>query len=394
MMSGMRPFVVNLGTPTNGQKGTAQTHTVTITDASDPPVIGFSSLLVDDGTAEADQAAADFDLKDIIALTPKSGRDLQFTYKTEVDGNGATATAGQDYTAIDGTFTIAAGQTAPASSMILDILDESVDEDDAQTVKVTIAVVGSDQDGDGEYETTGAANTASDGNMVFTYTINDDDAAPNAYFKNVDVTADSETGTVTEGGAKTVTVELSSASERDITLYYSDNGTGDATATDYTSIANYTKIPNANGDATAPTITGNAGTTEATFAIATTPDDIDEGAGGNDYQTVVVRLYTTTSSTSDMATISNATAGGGAGVESVQLYTLQILDDDDLPVVNFTNGTGYTTDGDDKTDIAESGSSVDLYFELSRATERTVTIPFTFTDYGTIRNGAQGSCFW
>ena len=47
--------------------------------------------------------------------------------------------------------TIAAGQTAPASSMILDILDESVDEDDAQTVKVTIAVVGSDQYGNGEY---------------------------------------------------------------------------------------------------------------------------------------------------------------------------------------------------------------------------------------------------
>ena len=115
---------------------------MTITDASDPPVIGFSSLLVDDGTAEADQAAADFDLKDIIALTPKSGRDLQFTYKTEVDGNGATATGGQDYTAIDGTFTITAGQTAPSSSMFLDILDENVDEDDKQTVKVTMALVG------------------------------------------------------------------------------------------------------------------------------------------------------------------------------------------------------------------------------------------------------------
>ena len=126
-----------------------------------------------------------------------------------------------------------------------------------------------------EYETTGEANTASTGNMVFTYTINDDDAAPNAYFKNVDVTADSETGSVTEGGTKTVTVELSSASERDITLYYSDNGTGDATALDYTSIAAYTKIINANGDASAPTITGNAGTTEATFTIVTTPDDID-----------------------------------------------------------------------------------------------------------------------
>ena len=42
-------FVVNLGTPTNGQRGSAQSHTVTIVDQSSPPVIGFSSLIVDDG---------------------------------------------------------------------------------------------------------------------------------------------------------------------------------------------------------------------------------------------------------------------------------------------------------------------------------------------------------
>ena len=175
--------------------------------------------------------------------------------------------------------------------MILDILDESVDEDDAQTVKVTIAVVGSDQDGNGEYETTGEANTASTGNMVFTYTINDDDAAPNAYFKNVDVTADSETGSATEGGTKTVTVELSSASERDITLYYSIMVQAMRLQLQITPISPYTKIINASGDASDPTIFGNAGITEATFTIVTTPDDIDEGADGNDYQTAVVRLY-------------------------------------------------------------------------------------------------------
>ena len=183
---------------------------------------------------------------------------------------------------------------------------------------MTIAVAGADFDGDEAYDDAAdLATIGTAGNMV-TYTINDDDAAPNAYFKNVDGVDGSETGSVTEGGTKTVTVELSSASERDITLYYSDNGTGDATPTaDYNLIANYTKIPNANGDASAPTITGNAGTTEVTFTIVTTPDDIDEGANdlSTDYQTVVVRLYSTTSVTSDMGTISNATAGGGAGVE-------------------------------------------------------------------------------
>ena len=90
----------------------------------------------------------------------------------------------------------------------MDILDESIDEADKQTVKVTIAVVGADADGDGVYETTDAAKTATAGNMVFTYTINDDDAVF-AYFKNVDATASTETGSVEEGETKTITVALS-----------------------------------------------------------------------------------------------------------------------------------------------------------------------------------------
>jgi hypothetical protein len=73
------------------------------------------------------------------------------------------------------------------------------------------------------------------------------------------------------------------------------------------------------------------------------------------------------------------------------LYTLQINDDDDLPVVNFTDGTGYTDAGDTESTIAENGSSITINVQLSRATERSVTIPFTFTDYGTINNGAQGA---
>jgi hypothetical protein len=181
---------------------------------------------------------------------------------------------------------------------------ESIDEADKQTVKVTIAVVGPDADGDGVYETTDAAKTATAGNMVFTYTINDDDAAPFAYFKNIDATASTETGSVEEGETKTITVALSAASERDIVLYYSDNGSGDATtAVDYTAINDYTQLT---------TITGNLGTNEVTFDVVTTEDDIDEGAGGNDYQTVDIKLYSTTSANSNMGTVSNATAGGGS----------------------------------------------------------------------------------
>ena len=58
----------------------------------------------------------------------------------------------------------------------------------------------------------------------------------------------SESGSVTEAGTKRITVALSSVSERDITLYYSDAGTGDATSgSDYTAISPFTKLTTHNG---------------------------------------------------------------------------------------------------------------------------------------------------
>ena len=175
-------------------------------------------------------------------------------------------------------------------------------------MKVTIAIVGSDEDGDGVYETTADTKTATAGDMVFTYTINDDDPLPNAFFKNLDATDATESGSVTEAGTADIVVKLSAASERDIKLYYSDNGSGDATsALDYTAIADYTPI----------TITGNAGTTEATIQVVTADDDIDEGANdlSTDYQTVEIKLYTTDAVSASMATVSNALASSSNSAE-------------------------------------------------------------------------------
>ena len=82
-------------------------------------------------------------------------------------------------------------------------------------------MVGADEDGDGVYEVTSSTESAQDGSMVFTYNINDDDAVPFAFFKNVDGTTATEVGSVDEGESKVITVALSSASEKDIYLYYS-----------------------------------------------------------------------------------------------------------------------------------------------------------------------------
>ena len=158
---------------------------------------------------------------------------------------------GQDYTPVSGSFKIAAGSTTPATTIALPILSDDVDELDEQTVKVTIDVLGADQDNDNSsYEATSNTETAVEGSMVYTYTIDDDDDPPYAFFKNLDGVTDSEVGSIDEGETKTITVALSSASERDIVIYRSDAGTGDATSgSDYTAITAFTKLTTISGTA-------------------------------------------------------------------------------------------------------------------------------------------------
>ena len=226
----------------------------------------------------------------------------------------------QDYTPITGTFKIAEDALTPSTPIELDILSDAIDELDAQTVIVTITVLGADQDNDNSaYEATLLGETAQNGDMFFTYTIEDDDDPPFAFLKNIDGTDATEGGSISEGGgSKNIVIALSSGSERDITLYYSDAGTGDATSTkDYTAIVPFSSV----------SITGAAGgvgLTEATISIPVTNDLIHE-----ENQTIILDLLTTAAGTSDMPTISYASAGGGSGAQAVKAYTLTIVDDED-----------------------------------------------------------------
>ena len=142
------------------------THTVTINDVSPAPTINFTTLTIDDGTDETTQAGADYNMKTIIALDRESGRNLQFTYDTKTDGG--TADAGFDYTEIENaTFTIAAGQTQTSDDMMIYLFPDDWDEDDKETVKVTIALVGADQNGDGDYTDATGTDVVQNGEMVF-----------------------------------------------------------------------------------------------------------------------------------------------------------------------------------------------------------------------------------
>ena len=66
----------------------------------------------------------------------------------------------------------------PTDNIILDILDDLYDEEDTQTIVVNIAFLGSDKDGDGDYDDPHGDPAAVNGTTRFVYTINDDENSP------------------------------------------------------------------------------------------------------------------------------------------------------------------------------------------------------------------------
>ena len=212
-----------------------------------------------------------------------------------------------------------------------DVLDES-----NETVKVSLG------------SATNATVSSSAG--TGTGTITDDDDAP---------TLSIDSPSVTEGDSGsanlTFTVSLSAASGKEVTVGYSDAGSGDATSgTDYTAL-------------TAGTLTFTAGTTSQTFDVSVTGDTTDEPN-----ETVKVSLGSATN-----ATVSSS-AGTGTGT---------ITDDDDAPELSIDSPS--VTEGD-------SGSAnLTFTVSLSAASGKEVTVGYSDAgsggcDVGDGLHGADG----
>ena len=174
----------------------------------------------------------------------EAGMDLKFAYNTSGTSTygvlPATAGVGEDYTEVTtGVATISAGSSTKSFS--IDILDDEIDEED-QNVKITIAKIGYDGNGDDVASDAAAGDDENaltddvDANMSHVFTILDVDDPPVAYFyelESVNITANTETQTVEEqdatagtAGTKTITVKTTLRSEKTMTLYYSTITTG------------------------------------------------------------------------------------------------------------------------------------------------------------------------
>ncbi len=207
------------GVATNDAGAVELTNTITDNDAA--PTVSVESVVVDEGDGTATFT---------VTLSNATSEDTTVTYGT-TDG---TATAGEDYEAIDGeTLTIAAGETT--ATFTVDITDDT-DAGDAATEDFTVTV-----------DTGTSTDTA-------TGTILDDDSL---WAVVRDVTVDETSGEAV------FTVRLTQAADEDITLDYA-TADGTATAgTDYT--------------AATGTLTIAAGETSGTITVAVDDDTAYEG---------------------------------------------------------------------------------------------------------------------
>ena len=212
--------IVTLSNPSNATLGSDDTHTYTITDNDNAPVVDFNATS-SSGAESVSSAGLAVDLSTI------SGQNVTVDYAV----TGTATGSGTDYTLANGTLTINAGETS-GTITIGSIVNDSLDESN-ETVIVTLSNPGN--------ATLGSDDT-------HTYTITDNDNAP-----VVDFNATSSSGAESVS-SKDLTVDLSAASGQDVTVDYAVTGTATGSGTDYTL---------ANG-----TLTINAGSTSGTISIA------------------------------------------------------------------------------------------------------------------------------
>ncbi len=311
-------IIITLSNPKNATLGSNVVHTVTITDDDSAPIVDFNLT-----STSGDEASSSKSI--IVDLSSASGQDVTVDYTV----TGSAIGSGTDFTLANGTLTISAGQTS-GTITIDNIVDDSLDEDN-ETIIVTLS---------------SPSNATLGNDNVHTYTINDNDDAPTIDFNT---TTSSGVESVSSAG---LTVDLSGASSKNITVDYVVTGSAIGSGTDYTF---------ANG-----TLTINAGETSGTITI----DNIVDDSLYEPNETIIVTL----------SNPSNATLGS----ENVHTYT--ITDNDSKPVVAF----------DDKSSNgAESISSKTITVGLSSVSGQNVTVDYevsgTATGSGTDHNLSNGT---
>ena len=255
-------MLLTIANPVNATLGSISSSILTITDTNDTPAL----VIADEALSVAEGGNVSINY----SLNNPSKKPITFSYTTSATNQ--TAVAGEDFVFASGQIELAPGETS--GSIQIETLDDLVDEND-KSFKV---IFSSSQNVE-----------VSDGTEVL-ITITDNDIAP---LVSLDVSD------VNEGQAATVTVSLSSISDKTISLDIASSS-NDADNSDYTDINT--------------SLTFNPGETSKSISILTIEDALDE----NDEQVnlIISNLVNTSS--------------------YVTNYSFNILDNDDAPSISFS----------------------------------------------------------
>lgn len=328
---------ITLSNPTSGiSLGSTFVHTYSINDNDAGRDIEFTAT-----------SASSPESTDTITLTLQIDQ-IDLTQVTSVDyfvTSGTASGSGVDFTLASGTANIPAGDST--ASITFTVVEDSLDEDD-ETLVISL---------------TNPINANVGSNNTFTYTIQDNDAAPTVAFTQNTTNVDENIGTVN------ITVSLSNISAKPITVNYSLG----------TSTATYGVDFNLSGSS----LSFAAGESSKTISI-TVIDDTDEENAEN------VPINLSSPSNASLGTISshlliiNASdllgTGGPSGVGSSSSNPLWLIADD---ITGISNGAAITTGWADASgngnDASQSTASYQPTF-LSNAVNGHASVRFDGTN--------------
>ncbi len=258
-------FTITISNPSSGLTiGTNNVYTHTIND-NDITRKAYFAAATSSGSEATTSVNLNVQLSDVDNFNPTT-----VNYAV----TGGTASNGTDYTLSSGTLTFLAGSTSENISVA--VTNDVTDEND-ETLIVTLS---------------NPTNCNLQSPYIHTYTITDNDDAPTVNFS-----AASSSGSESVGSA-TMTINLSAASAKTVTAYFSTSGTA-TSSTDYS--------------ITASPVVFSAGQTSKNLTVTVVNDNLVEAS-----ETVIATLTSATngtlgSTTSHTYTINNDDNYGNAG---------------------------------------------------------------------------------
>ncbi|WP_419554544.1 Calx-beta domain-containing protein [Candidatus Poriferisodalis sp.] len=327
--------------PAGVTKGSVDAATVSIVDDDDPAVsVSFGAVSYSVAESDDVSTAAVSEHEAVVTVTLSAAPERTVVVPITATGQGG-ASAG-DYSGVPASVTFAAEDTS--ASFTFAATADSVDDDD-ESVKLTFGA------------TLPAGVTKGSVDAATVSIVDDDDPAVSVSFGAVSYSVaesdDVSTAAVSEHEAE-VTVTLSAAPERTVTVPITATGQGGASGDDYSGVP--------------ASVTFAAEDTSVSFTFAATADSVDD-----DDESVKLTF--------------GATLPAGVTKGSVDAATVSIVDDD-VPAVSVSFGAvSYSVaESDDVSTAAVSEHEAEVTVTLSAAPERTVTVPITATGQG----GASG----